>query len=745
MGWADFAQKHPSVAQQIKAAAEPMLRRRDQLHEYFTLKGLVPEQGVELATGEELEPYLARMYMRNVDPKRYSKLVPSEVVDKVVDKLTKRLETAGDEFTPAQIRGEIDKMAKAGMSDEAIQTSALMRTKALDRLRQRKIIPEEIRQLLGEIDSGQVRLAHTLASQEALYARHQLFDSIAANPTYYSHGPQPHLHPEAIPNDRRAYGDLAGGYVSPEIYDFILMTPKIEAQSHNWVKAINRFRKGNLVAWGGLGPMIRSTVGNFASSVWAGGLDIMRPRQTGQAMVEAVKAIHDFHKDPTGNTGLGKILREMRSYGADWAGIGEEEISGKAKRFIDEMVREYGKRNKMDAFTFLEKLHNHTYGNYKSATDKLGNALDLNDKLFRVANYISLKKKYLSNPAKFLPQVQPKDVPRAAAELASKRINQSFMNAPNTGASVKRASQGGVGIAAPFLTSASEEARILAMLPGRFLEEPDLRWRMAQWALLGAAAYGTKTGLQKYMDIGPSEEKIDAALGNMPDRAKFYKPLVTATNKEGDKLAVHDLTQYFLPAQLFRGHPDDNAFAKVFTNALTFPVEGGGGEEGIRTLLESAGVVRPTGFSPKYLEGDQGLVKTINTALGLGMGPRVASTTMDALRRTGVVGTTGRHEQQLSPAMGVARALNAPIPQVVDTLSPSGPLSNVGEIKDLERQLKSRAEALGRANQGLSKEKLKALIESDSQMQAIIKRIPTVGNKLTTSGQATKKYIESKK
>ncbi len=732
-----FAAKHGQLGQKLEALAKPLLAERDALERRIAELGGISDSMLQDKADGLVDKYLARMYMRNVLPAgKWAKLAPAQLLEDAAQSLTDRMQKAGDFWTTAQVRDELLKVLQAQDPMLALQGSTFFKSKAFDALKARKEIPPEIRAVMGELNSGMIRLSQSIANQRAIVAQLELMHGIAQNPQYYSHGPQPHLYHEPVPNNRRLYGDLAGGYVTPEIYERVIQLPQIQRLAPNFMRSLIGFRKGNMVALGGLRPFVRSLVGNWQSSVIAGGLDVLRPIESGKAFSKAVAALSDYSKDPSGKSGFGKVILEMKRFGADWAGLGESEL-GKDSKYIRELMTRLGKEKGVDAFSFMEKMNHFTFDKYKLMQQKGGALLDFQDRLFRVANYIGLVEKFKSNPGKYLPGIEPSQVDSAAASLAAQRINDSFMNAAHVGEKISNARGNMAGLVAPFLTSMSEEARILGMIPRRMSEDPDLKWRLMSWGLLGAAAFGGNSMLRQ--SNGISDAEVNAALQNRTDRSNYFRTglLAAPWRDEKGRIELYDFSQYFLPGQMLQGHPDDALFARVLSNALLAPVDGAGTEQGVRTILEQTGLVRPLNMDRKLIEGEAGLRRTAETLMRLGMTPGVVNQATEVSRKMGMTGARGQFEELMTPRQGAAYLMGAPLVGGANPTSMAGKQEILNEVNKLQSDL----------NILVKRASVNKIPQAELRKQAepIMARLKFLRDKMQVKQDATQKYLQEQK
>lgn len=729
----EFGRKFPKIKQDMLERAKSILDERTRHHEWLVTRGYIEDKKLDDSVDEL---YAARLYAKNLlPPGKWAKLAPAEVIARATDGLVSQIQKAGEVTTPAYIQQQLMRLLNADDPLAMLHGMDFMKSKAFDRLRKRNEIPLEIRELMGEIKSGTIRLAHTVGMQRGLVARLELFEGLAADPKYYSHGPQPHLDVRQVPANRRLYGELAGGYVAPELYDFVVQLPKAGDTGLNLFKAIHGFRKGNLIS--SPRAVRRSTIGNLLSSVLAGGLDLFRPVQSGAALIKAAQAMWDHWKDPSGKTGLGGWMLSAKASGSDWGGWGEMELSGMDPYVKGLMKSLADAKPGTDAFTLIEKLVMHT-GWMKAPAKVFGALLDVSDRYFRIANFIMLTEKFKAKPGKFLPGVLAADIDKAAMELASRRINDSFMNAEFLGKSIEAARTNGMGVAAPFITSASEEARIYGMLPKRILtEELEVLFRLLSWAAVGAAGFGANSLARQSYD-GPSDATVDAALANTPDRGKWWKkgPLAAPWFDEKGRPEIWDVTQDFLPMQMSTGHPDDPLFNRFLANIVSYPF-GGGTEEAVMQGVQATGLVRPPPDRRKLFEGEGGFLPAAEFMMRQGGVPAIATQSVEMSRKTGLTGMRGQNEETWTPRQAALSLAGAPIVGPANPTSPAGQMESAGEIAELQRQMRTIAKQMGLNG--------KSPQDIEARLQPIMARLRELSGKMQNRQQITDKYRQEQK
>ena len=408
MAWANV-EKH--IPENLRAKAKEfsfnMLAEKEALDGKLRALGYTPEDlGWQREAGL-VDAYLTRRYMLYAMPQgRYGKSITSGKnkwrLDEGIDFIRSQLKETNPEVTPSQVTEMVLDLLKESDPLAAIKQSAAgSRYSPLKSLIKREEIPKPIRNLLGEIESGQAGIAMSLSTQRALVARFELLHDLhAKGPMVWSDGAVPALDRTYKIPDNRAFGPLAGKYVDRDIFEGVTHLPKADVGSHEFVRKVLGFTKGNQTALGGVGPLLNSTFGNLWSGVLAGGLDIGRVGKSAKAFKTALRALIDYSNDPSGFTGAGALVIEARRHGADFFGFGHEEIgSPAARKFLEEIEREFPK-GKTDLFDVMGKLNDITFKQLSKLQEKGGWLLDMNDRLFRMQSYIVLREKFLADLAK---------------------------------------------------------------------------------------------------------------------------------------------------------------------------------------------------------------------------------------------------------------------------------------------------------------------------------------------------------
>jgi len=663
----------------------------------FDNAGLADTEGL-------IQQWVARRYWAFTNQRQWHKhaIHSQEIMDGAIAHIKSQNVNAFQ--TDSSIAQELRRILRADNPLEAYGKSGL-NPYGKKSMFHRQDIPEPIRKLLGEHQSGMMNLAESLGTQRAVIHSLEAWDAITQDPRAFlpgpPTGPEAHLWKQ-LPDDSKKYGAAARGFVREEIWDAFAGLQEQLGRSHEWVRALTGWVKGNQVALGGLRPYWRSTKGNLDSSMAVGGISVFRPVEMGKTLKEAFDAIKAFRKDPTAD-GSGKIIYEAKKYGADWSGYASMEI----KRDYDKALEDFGAvfgAPSDDALDIIAGL-NKKYGTglIKRGQEWGGGMMDLNDQIFRIANYIGLRRKFLARGM----------TPENAARAASERINKYFWNAQNVGRHVEKARQSAVGVAANYLTPYAEDMRThINMARGFANEDTAYRLRMLAWhgIFYGTALFGIK-GVNALLNNVSPEEMAEAER-KMTKSSQTYKPLssVVPFRDSNGNLQVFDFTPFSYPASLTAGNVDDPVATRIAANILTGPFSEAGSKL-VRKPLELTGVVRPLPkYNPTMLEGEASAWKILEFMSDTSLVPQAPVKIIKDVNK--LQGKTP-FSKTVTPGQITARALGLPVESVPKTMVPrvfefSKELKDAGKglsnkdakIKDASKQ---RIKDLGKQFRGEKK------------------------------------------
>lgn len=693
-------EKYPDAWSEVRNTVEPLIRRSRELDAKLADLGYVDESKVSARLAGQLDYYSANIYRAYIMPRgEWAKMVSKDVVatakkylmdearlaktipdEPTVDFIIKRILNAED---PADTFAQYAK--RGGISP-----------KSYKHLTARKEIPEPIRQLLGPEESGTLRLAYSLAQQEAIYhslkavddiykARVNLPDGTQSSPYWSLRVDEGRGLTVKVPEEPKKYGLLAGKYVTKQLSEYLSDHTMARDNVASFFRTLVVTRKIGQVA---LNPVtwFNATVGNIEASVLAGGLDF-HPRSV-LGMAEALQQMKTYAK--TGDAYRAPLIHEAKKYGVDTEGFLAKEY-GYSLDIMTKAVKE-ATQDGGNILSVLERIKESP----KLAVHGIGKMYNLIDRTFKLANYASLRRKFLSEAAeKGLVGEAAVDY---AASKASYRIAQSFPMPyrPNKLAQAIQNSTVAGLVTNPYFTTAAELTRVHAQLPFRLAKEPDLAARMM---LFGALTYGAASYAQQYASsIGLTPETVDYMVEAQPDYARMYRkatfpiPILyddPAARKypDGSPFRSFDLLDFTGALDMFRltqGDPDDAPENRVILNLATMPL-GGDLEQAMRFAAGATGFVTPSERNLKTPRLDErGAKQLILQTLAAGYGAAGVQRAMKAYERTKV-----NPMKPLEPVLTPQQALlQTFLPtQTVGELAPTqGTVARGAETKDYGKQ-----------------------------------------------------------
>ena len=715
--------KYPQLSDDAKSFARNMFDRKEELDKMLRELGVVPDDLETARANGLLDLYLKRSYLAFALPggkwgRKLSHESMRDTLRRGVEFVYKEAKRQGLNITQDEVLAQILEITRARDPMLAFQKSAL--GSPFKSLLSRKNVPAPIREMMGEIHSGMTNIAMTLGTQEALLSKVKLMKEIAANPKFASPAINEALgHTYQLPN-HPSMGELRNAYVSQDMFEAIGNLPKADVAAHQLITNVLGFVKGNQVALGGVGPIINSTFGNLWSGVLAGGLDLTRPRKMYGGMRQAWQAMRDYSRDPTGRTGMGWLVKEAKTTGADFYGFGHEEIGNpNARKFINELDKIFAEENG-SMFDAWGKINN-LMSKYRDIQSKGGWVLDTVDRFFRMQSYATLRNKFIAdfarngatsklvkegllsygdeaveilgkrgnvegftsatppNPGKMQSrhadeiramykgmmaptQWEPRhqSIIEAAGRLAARRVNQSFWNPTFIGAGLDRLRRSAVGgVITPYATAAFETMRINGAIAARLINEPDILMRIGAATIPIGMAFGAN-GLAKHLN-GISQEGVEAAYGEMAKSRKVHRPITFALGWRDSKgrVQIVDLTRLWDPFRYTAGHPDDPMWRRATANLLLSSVEGTGTGSFVREGMERSGFVTPEHpHTPiSSMSTKSGGIAVLKQLQNAGAFPGVLKHMQAAVRLGGAAGTIQDFEEPLTPGQAVPRFL----------------------------------------------------------------------------------------
>lgn len=690
----DMEVRHGPLWKEVRKYFEPMLTRVQELDRRIAELGGISDDLIALRDQGALDQYLARMYRAYYLPKgEWARIAPQHLIDGAVDFLYREAtQPGGSGWNRSQIVREVQDMLG---SEDPIQH--LLKSGAVGgnwkNLLRRKEIPAPLRALMGEENSGAVRLSATLAKQESIVRNLEFWQMVSSRSDVFS----PELtatHSVHIPPMAAKYGKAAGGYVTPEV-GALLNGPNFIKDQHGFISALNSlggYVKGNEIARGGLKPWVNNVLGNFWYSTLAGGLDpLTHPRNTAKGFYHAALAMKSFRENG-GISGLGMLVKEAEQFGLDLSGFGQNEMSGQSPKVLRALEDAILRKPVMSHYDQLKAMAKVVGEKSADGFNAPSAAYDYIDRYFKLANYIALREKFVTKGKPL----------EEAAMLAAHRVNQSFPNSARPAPIADAVRSKGFGAVAKYFTFQAEDGRIHAMLPKRLSPilldgsknpnfEPDLMWRVLYMG-------GLMKGALKGMDVwrrenGISDEEVEHERKLRTARQAAYRPLLIALPfRDNDgRVQFIDASAVFAMSKFIQGHPRVPMAENVAMNVATAPVAGTPAEDWARTQAAKVGVGKPiSAFEKPLLPGEDLTMAIFNQILDLGLAPRAIQRAGNDLRKAGVGGYLGKTEEPFT--LGQAAANQAGFSVVPGN---SGPMKAAnaaefkGDLAELRRQIQS--------------------------------------------------------
>lgn len=681
---------HPEAWAKIRKIIEPTLQEIDNNNQILQTMGYVPDSPAWM-NDPEISKYVARLYLsKSAKPGAWGRVAPQETVDAGIDyimqqnpKLTATVE--GQQ----QLANEVLDLLNSGKSWEDIvgATDAPAWTKPFKNLKSRQQLPKEIRALLGEIEDGPYRIAHTIGTQRALISTLGVAREVALNPEWTANGPVigatgKWVQMPSIPS----MGPLAGKFVRPDVAEALGNAAHVAPRVSQITNRLMRFFKANVTVFGGVPAWAHEFVGNLDNAMLSGGFDITRPLATGKAFMRADKALRAYFKNPSSPEA--QEMLEVFRLGAADMGWSRAEMRAANQNMLAVMDRELRKRKGDSLWNIMDVLPAIMKGGQK-AYAKMGQAWDMVSLHMRTASYLNLRDKFI---------LQGMAVPEAR-RLAAQRVIMSFPSPHNLSAGVENLRSSALGFVAPFTTYVAEDTRVRLQIAQRVAEgEVDLPIRMAvHYGILGGAIAGAGAyGMHKY---GVTKEELDAANAEVTRAQGYYRPMQWAVPIRDDKgrLSVVDLTWLNPAFRLPQGDVVDPLYKRLATNTLLYPFEGGAAESTLRNLAQAAGGAQAP---PEYKlrPGEAGLTVFLQQLNRSGFGGPAAISRMSTLaQKAGMTDAPRPFQEQLTTGQTAANMFGFPT-QPVTVPAPGQPSKAMAaRALEFERTIKDLTTALRQA------------------------------------------------
>jgi hypothetical protein len=717
-----------------KAIFEKYLKESQMWQDIIIQHGGVPENFAKLMEDGLMDRYAARMYRTfTMKPGEWAGIVEKSFPELMENAVKFLQDQAAKDYGIIPTSSIQDELYRLLRTDDPLKNgqASNMLGSTFKRLLARRDIPEVLRKLMGEEESGSLRITATLGTQRAIAANLTAMSELVNNRSWYSPGPNPAMGlTMKVPNNSRMYGRAAGGYVHPMFEPIVKMGARLnDGTPMRVLRAIVGWAKTNEVALGGGAPFVNATMGNMYYSALAGGINpLLDPMRSGKYIRDALQLMLDYAQDPSALGKAGQKMIQLRRLGMDIPGFAEVEMATGRDRITRELVSALkAVPDGADASEYMSHFRDASKAVISApgqAKDAFVSAYGHIDRTFKIANFLALEEKFynqltggastlwekasgdhlLGKDMMYLKQAlaDKKDIVyrEVAARKAAERINQSFPNPQNVG-KIIAGLRSTAGVFAKYLTYTAEDFRINGMLAKRMVDEPDLRWRLLATSALAYGVFGNKGmmgALRRYNGI--SDEEVDAAMKDRSFNQRGFRHLVIVPPFRDSKgrLMMIDASQWFGPTRFLNGDPTDGFAKRMISNLITSPVEGGAGESAVNNFLVQTGLARQKD-PHKMLEGEGDALNAVNTIWDYGGAPKGPKRIIEALRRNGTInddtfGRLSRFEEPLTAGETASRFFGVNTEPYTlptqDQRSPSFTANGMkarSDVRDLHRQL----------------------------------------------------------
>ncbi len=233
---------------------------------------------------------------------------------------------------------------------------------------------------------------------------------------------------------------------------------------------------------------------------------------------------------------------------------------------------------------------------------------------------------------------------------------------------------------------------------------------------------------------GITDEDEKAARMNQSDGKKAFRPLMIALPwRDSDgRVQFIDIGQWWGPARLMQGNPDDPMFNKFMANLVLGTVNGGLAEPAVNTVLNKVGLIDNPNRAPFEIRAETPLQKFLADAVQQGFVPGVVPNTLNTLRQGGYTGQQSQFEDTLTPTQTAMKLAGMPVLGGF-TEDKSG----VAAIKgDAGKMLESKTQIQRIITRPGAFADEAATAETQRMIEEEVKRIENAGEKMGERGKA---------
>jgi hypothetical protein len=576
---------------------------------------------------------------------------------------------------------------------------------AQKKLRERLKLSREIKDIMGNLDSASIQIAHSLAASDSIIRRVKTWNELQATP-YWSPGPRNDLGSKGgihVP-DLPIYGNARRGYIH-ESMRFLIEAPPAHVEASGMLRSLASVWKFNQVVGGGFTPWVNQVMRNWKGLYVSGGLQSLDDFHT---FFDSAREMLEYRANPIKNRGT--FYDALMKNGGIGTGFAGSEISkNKAVNRILQAIKQANGKHE-DIWGLLSDIG----PQIKGTAEEVGAAYDAIDRLFKLT---AAKNNY----RRFLAGGMPAD---DAMALTVMRNNQSFVNFDLVSPMTEKWRQSGVSAAAPFVSSKMEDLRINATTIMRLKDEPDLAARMVVMTGVIAAMVGLMREQRRANGI--SDERARIALDSQPLGQQAFHPMGfigPQLDSEG-RMQVYDPTPYEDLLIMMQMHERDNPLGALVRNNLTgvFGEDSLGGQM-IDSAFTGAGATVPLGQVMQMVEkpGQQSMMQILSFIAANGGLPNAPFKGYKQWKATQPADTVygGVYKEQLTPDQGRAKFFGYPM------VGPVGSRTETARAKEFERSAGEMEKQLYNTFAGQPEEnweeqknaKLKALMEMVNEFQ----------------------------
>ncbi len=185
-------------------------------------------------------------------------------------------------------------------------------------------IPESLRKVMGEVTDLDRVLPVTMSRLETIKAKYDLFANLATTPDVSYVKPKMFEEKgkrwEKIPDDKLSWGDLAGKYVSPDLYEMLNEFTMLKNKNLELITNFYKFIKMGKTTYS-IGNWIQQFTGNIEPSMYAGN-SILNPINA-KYYSKALNLMYSKDKSFMGDSDFAKTLISKGGYDTTYIHSGD--------------------------------------------------------------------------------------------------------------------------------------------------------------------------------------------------------------------------------------------------------------------------------------------------------------------------------------------------------------------------------------------------------------------------------------